>query len=201
MKRLPQPTGLTAPDKFAPGIDITPLPLMLHASRVKASLLLAVCLAFTVIGVWMGIDTHDWIGWACAALFGLGCVVFTLNMLPNASFLRLEEDGFTYSALYRRHTVKWAVTRDFGVMAMRYTRMVGWSFVANHRMSATMRKLNQAIAGFDAALPDTYGMRAETLAVLMATLRDRYWMQHGLSESDIQGEGVPQSDNAAWAGR
>ena len=193
---MAEPTELSMPEDVAVGA----LPLTLHASLVKASLLLLVCLVFTVIGVWMGLDTHDWVGWACAGLFGMGCVIFTLNMLPGASYLRLEEDGFTYSALYRKHNVKWAVTRDFGVMSIRYTRMVGWTFVATHKMSATMRTPNQAIAGFDAALPDTYGMKAMTLAVIMATLRDRYWVEHGLTENDIQGEVLPVSDNASWAG-
>ncbi len=182
-------------------VDTGPLPLTLNASRLRSALFLVVFLGFTALGVWMIIDTGEWLAWFCTLFFGLGAVIFAVNLLPNASYLRLEDDGFTYSSLFRQHTVKWAVVSEFGLMVMRSSNLVAWTFVPNHKTSRTMRQLNRAIGGFDAALPDTYGLKAVNLVVVMATLRDRYWQGHGLTEKDIAGEVVPVSDNASWAGK
>jgi hypothetical protein len=51
---------------------------------------------------------------------------------------------------------------------------VGWTYSPGSEKSKRLRRVNTAIAGVEAALPDTYGMSVEQLAGLMNQLRDRH---------------------------
>ena len=100
-------TWFSAPTLDAIGVcEVGPLPLTLHASRVKGSL----CCCWCVLVLhrawaygWESRDTHEWIGLDSApCCLEQAASSSTINLLPNASFLRLEEDGFTYSSLFRQ---------------------------------------------------------------------------------------------------
>jgi hypothetical protein len=147
-------------------------PIVLRASRRKQLLLLLLCLAFVVIGVMMVRD-GDSMGYFCGGLFAVGAVVFVVNMLPNASYLRLDEEGFTFCSLFRAHTVRWADIQEFGLVTIRLKRMVAWNFVAGYIPNPGWRSVSRAVGGFEAALADTYGRSASDLLAIMVALHDR----------------------------
>jgi hypothetical protein len=148
------------------------LPKTLRASRKKLVLLLFVTLVFVAIGiVEIRSEEASLGGWLCALLFGLGAVVFALNLLPGASYLRLEREGFTFCTLFRRTHMQWARIATFSVHRIPTKSMVGWSYVPGFDLgSAAMRSMNQKLAGCDAALPDTYGCNANDLAETLTAL-------------------------------
>jgi hypothetical protein len=51
--------------------------------------------------------------------------------------------------------------------------MVGWNFVPAYAAHKAGRALSSALAGVQAALPDTYRMKAEELSALMNELKRR----------------------------
>ncbi len=53
-------------------------------------------------------------------------------------------------------------------------RMVAWNFVSGHPRTGRARAISQAVSGYEAALPDTYGLKPAALAGLMNTLLQRY---------------------------
>lgn len=172
------------------------LPVTLRPGRIKQTLLLLLCSVFVVAGIFMVRKDGDVMGYVCIVFFGLGCGVFLVNFLPSAAYLRLEEDGFTFCSLFRVHTVRWADVLEFGVIRMRNNRMVAWNYVPSYTQSGAMRSVNQALSEFDAALPDTYGVKAMELAEEMQRLRDAYWMRHGLSLDTLNGTFDPQFSKA-----
>ena len=149
------------------------LPVLLRASRKKHLLFLLVSIAFVAIGVMMVRDGEP-MGYFCGGFFALGAIVFVINMLPNASYLRLDEESFTFCSLFRAHTVPWAAIQEFGLVTIRFKRMVAWNFVEGYVTNMRLQDLSRAISGFDAALPDTYGLSANDLVEKMAALHDRY---------------------------
>ena len=52
--------------------------------------------------------------------------------------------------------------------------MVGWNYSPEFSKSQRLRRVNTALAGTEAALPDTHGMSAEELAFLMNRLLAMY---------------------------
>ena len=146
------------------------IPTTLQGSRKKAAMLFVVCLVFVVGGVWM-VRSGESEGYFVAGFFGLGLPVAVLQFHPKACYLRLEREGFTFCGLFRTLTVRWAEVREFGVMDVFGNAMVGWNFTPEYARSGRARVVAKAMTGYEAALPETYGMRAEELAGLMEGLR------------------------------
>lgn len=62
----------------------------------------------------------------------------------------------------------------FSVVQITAHKMVAWDFVPGYDGWFTGRTLSRDLTGVEAALPDTYGMKAEDLARLMNNLRRQY---------------------------
>lgn len=161
------------------------LPVTLRPSRLRTGSLLLVSTLFVVTGIWMVFDggmagyTVDgipvyWVGWASIIFFGMGVVVFLLQFLPGAAYLRLTPEGFTYCSSFRVHATRWEDVQEFGVMQMHHTRMVGWNYAPGYQAKARMRGVAKALGGYEACLPDTYGMKVEQLAEALEMLRCQY---------------------------
>jgi len=142
-------------------------PVTLRPSRKKLVGFLVAGVIFVAVFVFMihagnGSVTIAWIG---LVFFGIGIVVFTVMLLPGASYLRLEPGGFTQCSLFRRVFIPWSDVRGFGVTRIVATKAVGVNFEAQAE-TRLMRAISRPV-GWDGTLADTYGMTAEALAELM----------------------------------
>jgi hypothetical protein len=139
----------------------------LRPSPAKWLAMVAISAAF----VWMGtgiMATHPLVAWACIVFFGLCGAIGLLNLVPGASRLLLDDDGFEIVSLFRRTRVRWADVARFGTSRMGLNTLVGFDFVDGYRGSDRLRRINRGLSGFQAALPDTYGLKAGELAERMA---------------------------------
>ena len=152
---------------------------------MKIALLFVASALFVVTGIWMVFDdgaagyTVDgipvyWVGWASIVFFGMGVVVFLIQFLPGAAYLRLTEEGFSYCHAFRVHTVRWEEVQEFGVMQMHHNRMIGWNYVPGYEVKSRMRAFSKALAGYEACLPNHYGLKVEQLAQALEALRRQY---------------------------
>ena len=149
------------------------LPITLRASRRKWLLVLSISLAFVAIGVWVAPE-NPVMAWSCVAFFGLCALVAGVNLHPNSSYLVLDTNGFTFSSLFRKHSVRWSEVQEFFPIRVSATRMVGWNFTPQYAAAPGLRKVSTALSGAEAALPDTYGKSVEELAELLECFRSRY---------------------------
>lgn len=149
---------------------LAPVPTRLRANWAKSALLLTVSLLFVLAGWWM-VLTGFWLGYLVIVFFGLCAIVFTLQFHPKAAYLLFDTDGFTYCSLFRAHTVRWEHVREFGIIRIASNPMVAWNFTRTYRDSGKSRALSKSLSGYEAALPDTYGLPAEDLLKQMETLR------------------------------
>jgi hypothetical protein len=120
----------------------------------------------TVLG---GIERSPdyWWGLAAAVFFGIGAVVFAILLLPGAAFLKLDSDGLTVCALYRATFTSWDAVEGFGVTQVGLRKFVGVALTEPGKTKSLMARFNTGVIGFDGMLPDTYGMTAADLAVLL----------------------------------
>lgn len=135
-----------------------------------------VCAAGAVTGFVMVRDGETW-GWPVLVFFGIGFWVPLLLLWPRAAYLRLTQHGFEYKTLWRRRYHRWADIAAFGVARISGNDMVVWQWAPGVQPPAGTR-LSVALTGVEAALGDTYGMKAEQLAALMEEWRARATM-HG----------------------
>ena len=150
-----------------------PPDLVLRPNRLWGAVYLLTCLGFAAIGGFM-IAEGQGAGWFVAGFFGLGVAVFSIGLLPGASYLRLSAEGFTLCSLYRRRDFAWGDVGPFfpGVISGR--KMVLFDF-ADSAYRPRWRAVARALSGAEDALPDTYGMTAGELAALMNDWRENVY--------------------------
>ena len=156
------------------------LPITYPGSRKKTFILLLVSILFVFCGI-VTFKESTIISILGIAFFGLGSIVFMINLLPKASYLTLTSEGFEFSSLFRRHFETWAdIDLFFPVrISLPYhfggvKKMVGWNYRQNYRKSSKMRNISSWLSGAEAALPDTYGKSVEELCDIMNELCSKY---------------------------
>ncbi len=152
-----------------------PVTLVLKPSRRKWAAVLAICLLFTVIaGLQLAhpdSTTDIVVGALSLLLFGGGGLLVLVQLLLGRSELKLDGGGFTIVTLRRAEHFAWAdVIEPFGVAAVSRRQLVVFSL---NRPATKWGRLNAALTGQTHALPDTYGMDAVDLAILMTTCWQR----------------------------
>src|SRR5262245_15154717 len=142
-----------------------PGPVTLRPTLKKWSLLLSGCYAGIALG-FSGIATGIgpiWLAWFVIALFSVFTVLIVVA--PRASSLRLDEEGFEMTALFRRYSIRWRDVANFETTVL---PLAVWKNVVFDDASATKRtnintmrrlylRLNAALlGGRNTMLPDTY---------------------------------------------
>ncbi len=158
--------------KFATHDDILasfPGPIILRPSRKKWLRLTIGAVCLTVIGGLLSFR-GDIIGLLGTAFFGICTVVGVITLLPGASSLRLDENGFEFARFFRTSKFHWSDVAAFDVWTFRGKGLVVFK-VTKPRLSV-LDKINTALAGRNGYLPDTYGMATEDLVRLMTAWRD-----------------------------
>jgi len=136
-----------------------------RAPAYKALASLAGSLLLVVVSIF-ALRRDPLFAWMGIAFFGLGVVVFALQMHPSASYLTLGADGFTWCALFRRRFVPWSEVEEFAVVGTRKHR-VGWRATGDHRRAGVSRMIANDLKCLDAGFPETYGMKPAELAAMM----------------------------------
>jgi hypothetical protein len=105
-------------------------------------------------------------------VFAAFAAVAGAMLLPGAGSLSLNADGFVTISLFRRWHALWQDATAFHVVRIPPSgqRMVVYD---DRTAQGVVAKLNAAVAGYAAGLPDTYGLSADELAALMTSWRSR----------------------------
>lgn len=142
--------------------------LILRPKKLSVLGMLVISGSFVATGIWLGLQ-GKWMGYFCAAFFGLGVLVAVVQLLPGSTYLRVSSDGLSIVSLFRMTTIPWDIIDEFFVVTLYQSglpirKMVGFNFVESYDRAHGARRFATAIAGCEGALPDTYGMSAEDLA-------------------------------------
>jgi len=152
--------------------------LVLRPKRLRPLLIAAVC-AVGVAGLWSIRDEAGratvWV--AMILVGGFGMLAGILQLLPGASYLRLDTTGFTYCAAFFPVRVEWSDVAGFGVVkkdAAHCYSTVGFNFVPAYTKNAAGRELVKSVNGWENAIPAKYGMQPDELAELMNEWLQRF---------------------------
>ena len=129
------------------------------------------CVGFSIIGGWM-IQSGERMGWMCLVVFGIGVLVALLSLMPNATYLRLDSEGFTMCSMYRAHSFRWADVSGFAVRRVFTNTMVMFNFEPAYVRTPGLRSFNVELVGFEAGLPDNYGLKHQELADLLNRFKE-----------------------------
>ncbi len=161
-------------------LDRVSLPITLYPKRSSSILMMLVCTVFILIGVKSGM-------WLIACFFGLGIPIGIVQLLPGATFLRIEEKGFVSCVLFRETFTRWDDVERFGVMTISHGGMsvqetVGFDYSPSYHGSEAGRRLAKTLADFEGALPQDIGESASQLAAFMTACLEKYRSAPGTEE-------------------
>lgn len=150
--------------------------LTLYPSRVKHSLFALLSLAFTSIPFFARKTTA--MTWLCSAFFGICAAVFIAQLFPGTSYLQLTREGFVMRSLFRTHPlVPWSRVGEFSVARVSRRKMVVYDSAVDAERNPRLAKTNRFLTGASSGLPETYGLSAEALAMLLNEWRVRHHAQ------------------------
>jgi len=160
---------MASPGKF---LERFPGPVTLRPSRGKWLLLFAISFAFSFGGCLMVRDGASG-GWFVLIFFGFCTLISIVVMLPGASALTLDRDGFEVKRMYRGDRTRWRNASGFTTARLppHSHAMVVYDDASQAR--GMIASTNIALTGRNAGLPDTFGMEPDDLATLMESWRQR----------------------------
>ena len=104
-------------DKTGAILSRFPGPVTLYPSRTKSILILLGCTVFVAGGLF-AMQGNTFMRWGAVAFFGTGMAVAIAGLLPGASQLKLDREGFEFTAMFRRHSVRWQAATGFEAMTI-----------------------------------------------------------------------------------
>jgi hypothetical protein len=154
-------------------LDLSPEPaLRLVMPKRRMVRFLVLSIAFVAAGVVM-LPQNPWLAWSAIGFFGLGLVVFAVQIV-HSSVLLLDADGFEpHVLLHRRESrTQWEDCIAFTASDGGPAKLVIYS--TTRKDLSALRAVNSALAGGDEAVQAGFGgLNATQLAQLMNRYRDR----------------------------
>jgi len=117
-----------------------------------------VSLILFILGIRL-LHQNIWIAVLNIFFFGICFIVYVINFIPNATYLKLEESGITMKTLFKTTFIPWKAVQNFDTKNIFLFKMVTFNLNENLTDSKTRSK--------QGAFPDTYGMSAKRLSDLL----------------------------------
>jgi len=147
--------------------------LTLKTRSLKYLVLLLPLLGITALGIIILLE-GILLGWVVVGFFGFGAFVTASAVCGYRFYLVLTPEGFTVQTLIHTYSYKWTDIERFKTGWIYFIKTVWFRFSDSYESQSILGKVGKALSPFDIRnLPDTYGMKAETLAELMNALRER----------------------------
>lgn len=134
------------------------LPATFYPGKIKNTILMLVSLTFVILGMNL-LDKNIWIAIFNIFFFGICFIVYVINLIPNATYLKLEESGITMKTLFKTTFIPWEAVQNFDTKNIFLFKMVTFNLNKN--------LIDSKIKSKQGAFPDTYGMSAKKLSHLL----------------------------------
>lgn len=155
------PTELPEESATAPTQPELPETLFLAPSRMRWIFTLTVSALIIALDVYLLVNRDAKLVWVLIVLFGIMGAMAAAQLIPGGAGLWLDRDGFTYRVLFFDRRRRWSEITAVGSGSAGLLQMVGY-----HKVGEPTTKPREV-------LPDTYGMQAYDLALLMNRFRER----------------------------
>ena len=146
--------------------------LVLKPSRIRLVAYLVGSLSFVAVGIWGVMEGRQYL-WATIIFFGLGSIVFLVQLHPRSSSLTLTNDKFVVRSLFRGFEHSWDEVDTFFVVRFGTRRMVAFNYSKEYLEQQRARRIAAKMFGAEAGIPGSFGMSLEQLASIMNAWKHR----------------------------
>lgn len=156
---------------------------ILRPKNIKTILLAVISLAFTIAGVFMTKD-ENLTGWLAALFFGLCFIVFLIQLIPGSTQLKLTQQGFIMTSLFRSHFTKWSDVKSFKIGYLGMNKTVMFDYADTYKKQEIGKSIAKALSDSHGAIPSTYGLKATELLYIMNDWKNKYGAQQTPTKSN-----------------
>ncbi|MCS3868196.1 hypothetical protein J3D55_001112 [Chryseobacterium ginsenosidimutans] len=142
------------------------LPLILKPGKIKSVLFILISTTFIVLGITL-LDKNMFIAVLNIVFFGICLLIFLINFVPNASYLKIDERGIEMKNLFRTTFIPWQAVSSFKTKYIFINKMV--TFDIDEKLLENTKMKSKT-----GAFPDTYGMSAKNLAELLNEYKAKF---------------------------
>lgn len=136
--------------------------------------LLAICLAFVAVGIFMARGDEPFMGWVIISLFGLGGVAIASLLFPKANYLRLTREGFEIKSYFRKDFIRWSEVYGFRVGYVSGNKMILFDYAEIYTRQKSARKVAKLIGGSEGGISNNYRISTAGLVEILNEWKDRY---------------------------
>ncbi|WP_130735852.1 STM3941 family protein [Flavobacterium sp. J27] len=137
-----------------------------HQNKLKSFFLFIISLLFVCGGIFITKE-KTWLGWSIILFFGLSLIVSIIQFFPNATYLKLDDEGFEVKTLFRSSFTKWSEVTNFRRGNINGNKMIFFDFTEEHTKWKNEKKMAKLLSGMEGAIQSTYTISTEDLLHLM----------------------------------
>ncbi|MCY0977739.1 hypothetical protein PGH12_15345 [Chryseobacterium wangxinyae] len=134
------------------------LPVTFYPGKIKNIFLMLISLGFVILGISL-LDKNIWIAVLNIIFFGLCFIVYVINFIPNATYLKLSEKGIEMKTLFKTTFIPWRAIKSFGIRNIVIMKTVTFELDEN--------VIDAKVKSKTGAFPDTYGMSPAKFVALL----------------------------------
>ncbi|HHX8507254.1 STM3941 family protein [Vibrio nereis] len=148
-------------------------PVIILGSRVKGLIALLCGIGMTLLGCYL-ISLGHWWGWVVTLFFSLGIVATVLILLPSATALKINSEGFEVKIGFRKWPLSWAEVESFSVVTISNNKMVSIALSPKCKKWRVARKTAFVIGGAEASIANVFEMKPSELSSLLNKYKQKF---------------------------
>lgn len=99
------------------------LPLILKPSKIKSIILILISIGFIYLGIKL-LEKNMLIAVLNIFFFGICLIIFVINIIPNSSYLKIDETGIEMKNLFKTTFIPWQAVSGFKTKFIFVNRLV-----------------------------------------------------------------------------
>lgn len=141
-------------------------PIILRPGKGKSILLFVISTVFVCLGISLW-ESNKLLAAFTVVFFGLCLLVFIINLIPNASYLKIDGQGIEMKNLFKSTFIPWNAVSGFRPGSFFLNTMV--VFDLNPKLPET-----SGMKVKTGAFPDTYAMSGKKLAAFLNEQKEKF---------------------------
>jgi hypothetical protein len=144
-----------------------------RGSRLKAWAAIFVALCLVAAGVVIS-HKNAALGWAFAAFWALCVPIGVIGLLPNAAYIRLDEDGFEVGSLRGGRKTKWTDVAGFRIDSVNGAKMIAVIYNPEYKQLQVTRRVVGSLTGMQGAIGNLYSAPLEEILAALDSWKDHF---------------------------
>lgn len=140
-------------------------------SKLKNGMLFLISTAFVALGIFL-LKKEPAIAWGSICFFGLGVIVSLIQFHPDASYIKLNDQGFEVRNLFRSYFIKWSYITDLRIVSIKGTKMIVFDLTSEYGSLSLGERIGKLISDNRGAVPSSYTISTNELLKLMQEYKE-----------------------------